>query len=675
MAPSLTRQAETPGLAAPQTHVLDLAKQIERLAGGGSPLPEFFSQFLKKLLESVSAPAGAVWLMENGRLRLYCEKGLATTGFQDQGVVHRFHQRLLSEVATNGQSRILHTDDEKQVSFPKPQLLIVAALRANNKCVGIVEVFQRPDVALPSRSGYMQFVEQLAGHASMYLQRRLTDQRPPSKTEVDEDLGRFGLQLQRSLRLKEVAAVSANDGRILIDCDRVSVVMQRGRQVRVVAVSGQESIHRRSNLIKSMVRLARPVIRSGTPLKYQGEMDSFPPQVKDPLADFVHEGGARLVYVLPLHQPTPVVHELPSDRTRPTKRHAFGCLIIEQFHQSEPSGELSRKLEWFANYSSSALYNARTYESLFLMPVWSALGKATDWFYGRKLLKGLAAILVATIVAYLMAFVMIEHRVEGEGRLMPVVRREIFVPYDGEVVDVLVSSGQRVTTGQTLVVLHNNELKSEIIAVESQREEKLKLLSGLLAERDELIRGPTSERNSRIEGAIARTTAELHGLERKQQVLDQRQQSLNIVSPIDGVVSTFEVDQLLRHRPVRRGEILLEVMDDSGPWQLELDVAQNRTGHLMRAQADSSEPLDIDYLLVSAPEKTYHASFKEMGTRVTTSDDKWPVVELLATTAADDQLQRRIGTEVRARIHCGRKSVGYVLFGDIVEFVQKYLWL
>jgi hypothetical protein len=147
------------------------------------------------------------------------------------------------------------------------------------------------------------------------------------------------------------------------------------------------------------------------------------------------------------------------------------------------------------------------------------------------------------------------------------------------------------------------------------------------------------------------------------------------VSPIDGVVSTFEVDHLLKHRPVRRGEILLEVMDDNGPWQLELDVAQHRTGHLLRAQAQTDQPLPIEYLLVSSPEHSFRASLKELGTRVVTSHEKAPVVELLATVEDSPELMRRIGTEVRARIHCGQKAVGYVLFGDVVEFAQKYLWL
>ena len=41
----------------------------------------------------------------------------------------------------------------------------------------------------------------------------------------------------------------------------------------------------------------------------------------------------------------------------------------------------------------------------------------------------------------------------------------------------------------------------------------------------------------------------------------------------------------------------------------------------------------------------------------------------------DNTNRCRIGAEVTAKIHCGQRSLGYVLFGDVVEFVQRYFWL
>ena len=50
---------------------------------------------------------------------------------------------------------------------------------------------------------------------------------------------------------------------------------------------------------------------------------------------------------------------------------------------------------------------------------------------------------------------------------------------------------------------------------------------------------------------------------------------------------------------------------------------------------------------------------------------------MLEACAAVDKMQlplRTIGADVRARINCGPSCLGDVLFGDVIEFVQKYLW-
>lgn len=655
-----------------QQRVRELALEVEKLAASSLPPDKFFPLFLERLVKAIAATAGAVWMLKDGKFQLNCAIRLKSTGIPDSVEIQRYHHKLLNDISANCQTRFIHTDDVAEPKFPRPHLLILTALMCDDRCVGVVEIFQRPDTSAAARPGYMQYVEQMAGYASLYLQKRTCASTQPVASPFDDELGRFGLQLQRSMRVQDVAAVVANDGRLLVGCDRLTVITRRGKRIRALAVSGQESIHHRSNLIKAQTRLAREAIVSGVPVKYSGNADDFPPQVRDCLADFVQESGARLVFVLPLVPPPPLVAVDPQSAPRP---QPFGCLVLERFDDSEPTAHMKNRLDWLTAYSAASLYNVRTHQSLFLLPLWRALGNATEWLHGRKFLQLLMAVALVAATAYTMMFVKMDFRVDSTGRLMPAVRREVFVPYDGDVVDVLVASGDRVQAGQLLVKLRNNELRSEQVAIESQYEEKLKLQSALTAERDELSKGPTGDRLHRIEGELAKNAVELRGLERRRSVLADRVRQLDITSPIDGVVSTFEVDRLLRYRPVRRGEILLEVMDDNGPWQLELDVDQHRSGHMLRAQAESAGPLPIEYLQVTAPEQTYQATLKDVGTRVVAADDNRSVVELLGTLNDDQVHTRRIGAEVRARIHCGRKPVGYVLFGDVIEFVQKYLWL
>jgi hypothetical protein len=120
--------------------------------------------------------------------------------------------------------------------------------------------------------------------------------------------------------------------------------------------------------------------------------------------------------------------------------------------------------------------------------------------------------------------------------------------------------------------------------------------------------------------------------------------------------------------------VLISIMNEDGPWQLELKVEEARLGHLVRAQEAAKAPLPIEFVLVMKPEQHYAATLKEVATRATLNEEQQLVVRSIADLDVDLGDQRRIGAEVRARIDCGTKPVGYVLFGDVIEFVQRYLW-
>jgi hypothetical protein len=56
------------------------------------------------------------------------------------------------------------------------------------------------------------------------------------------------------------------------------------------------------------------------------------------------------------------------------------------------------------------------------------------------------------------------------------------------------------------------------------------------------------------------------------------------------------------------------------------------------------------------------------------SEEQGTIVEVFAGIDPDELPQRRIGAEVTAKINCGRRSLGYALFGDVIEFLQRKLW-
>ncbi|HUG93612.1 MAG TPA: HlyD family efflux transporter periplasmic adaptor subunit [Planctomycetaceae bacterium] len=660
--------------------ILQMAREIEQLAQSGGPPEQFFQRFLQLLMSALGSRAGVVWMLGNGgMLNRFCEINLAETNLHENPDALRLNQRLLVEVVSDGQARSYNSDDDRGVEIPSQHHIILAPLQNGTESVGVVEMFQRQDCPRDARPGYLQFVEQMCGYASKYLERprELPAPASPRGDGFLDEFAAFVLSLQRSLRMKEVAAIAANDGRLLLRCDRLSLAVQRGRKVVVQAISGQDAVNQRANLVSAMRRLAHQVISTGEPVIYTGKVENLAPQVEEPLAAFVQESGSRMVAIVPLFE-TIQIDTTPGDKpdAPPAERRQrpLGCLLAEQVKDSEPPVQFRERIDLIADHVAAALNNARSHQQVFLLPVWTALGRSVEWFHGRKLLKTLAILGIVGALAGSLALIPWDYRVSGQGRLMPVVQGQVFAPNDGEVKAIFVQGGQRVVAGQPLVELWNDDLQEMLTTTRNELEEKLESLPAI-----ESARRAARDRDEefRLSGQMRETETQIAGLQARLNRFEQRAAELTVTSPIDGVVATFQLEQKLMGRPVRRGEILMEVMDDTGEWRLELEVPEDRLGHMARAQeALGRDDLRIEYVLATSAESTYECRLSEIATRPASSAENTSIVEVFAAIDRDQRPPHpRIGSDVRAKIHCGKKSLGYVLFGDVIEFFQRHFWL
>ncbi len=670
--------------------VLLLAREIEALAHSEAPPEEFFPQFLDKLVRALGADAGVVWLMEEGqRLGLKAEIGLEATGFRENPNAAQQNHSLLVESMSTGQAAF-YAPGETDKPLPTQHQIVLAALQTGSESVGVVQIFQRAGAAKEARPGYLQFVEQMCGYASKYLDRQKKRKELPAETAGGAvspflmEFGDFVLQMQRTLDTKEVCSTAASDGRLLLNCDRVSVVLHRGRKTFVQAISGQDSVNKRANIVRKMVDLADAAIAMKEPIVYSGKNEPLPPQIETPLADFLQESKSRLVIVAPLFE-TELLIKSDDDDDDPARSRAaqksdkvIGCLVIEQFQSSEPAPHLEERVDLVTDHVAAALHNAREHERIFFLGTLKTLGKTKEWFHGRKLLKTLAVLGIVTVVIFAMVFIPWDYRVEGEGRLMPVDQRQIYAQVDGEVIKVYFEGGTHVKAGQLLLELKNDELQAQLTASESELIEKREHLKVLDAQISEAGRNAESrEEKLRLQGQLEETKIEIIGLNEQVAIYKERQKHLKIHAPIDGVLATFQVEQKLLNRPIRRGETLLEVMDEHGQWRLELEVEEHRLGHIFEGQKKlHTKDLPVEYVLATRPEESYEGTVEAIATRADMAAEKGSIVEVYTKIEAGDLPtdRRRIGADVRAKINCGKSSLGYVLFGDVIEFLQKHLW-
>ena len=674
--------------------------------------------FLRRVLDELGAKVGAIWVGGDGQLVPASMVGIEESGLFSGPQGRPFLQQILSDTLSQARPQIFDTEGLIEPQAFGHATLFVLPLLIPNSRPGVLLVAERPNLPQQQRHGVLRHVELRCRELSQQVAQMNSAQTPaPGLESPPPSASTFStagpsavataapqiavaqapaqssavsrpvydqaavldylLSLQRSLDLNEIANVVVNDGRVLLNVDRVSLAVRRGRRAVIKAVSGQESVHPRGNLIRTLRVLTQKVMTAGEAFRYDGTLNSVPKQLEEPLADFIQEGGARFLLIVPLIEPERLIKpEEPSGggKVKKLERKTIGALIVEQMLNSEPSTQLKNTLDSITDHIAAATYNARSHSSIFLLPVWRSIGRFQEWLRGSRLAIAFAILVSLAVAVAALIVVPWDYRVDGKGRLMPIVQHEVFAPWDGQVVDLLVESAQRVEKGQPLLRLRNDELAAELVKVENELQEKQKLLHSLKAQYEEAEDQGKTDEHLKARGKAVETQVEIEGAKLQYEILKERRDRMTIRAPIDGIVTTFQVLQLLQNRPVKRGEVLLQVMDDKGDWQLELEIEEHRVGRILKAQHAIRPELDIEYRLLTNPEMSYDATLKSLSTRTVTAEEVGSVLEARASLDTAKLPERTIGADVRARIGCGKSYLGDVLFGDVIEFIQRYLW-
>ncbi len=656
---------------------------------------------LQSVVRTLGAFGAAFWQRDNDQLLLKAVSGRTPSDSSASDQILAKRQASIRQVIREGRPQLIRLQNEANEDLGS---FVFAPIHRGEELGGIAEIFLPPGRSAEETSRAVQVAQEqfvaldwnaLATLAAPSLSAATA---PPVPLVPNADLiGANGavvgpaassklpdwdavmkwlLHIQSRSRVKEIAQAAANEGRTLFAADRVSIALKRGRKAKIAAVSGQQDIHPRAQLVKALGDLAKLVMQTGVPLRVPEELDQMSPELEAPLSELVHVGGAQCVVIVPLQGPKPENNpNEPKSRAAKEKEsnEIIGAMIIEQFEHMESTPELQSHLDLVTDHLGATLKTAQDYESIFLLPVWRSAGVGWKWLRKHHIvtLLSLVALVAATVA---MIYVPWDYRVEGTGRLMPQMQRDVFAPWDGYVAELTVHSGDRVKEGDVLMRLQNNEMRTELVRVRNEFNTKRKQVNTMLSQLDAAEKAADRVEATRLQGKITESQVEIDGLRDQLTTLEERLERMTVKAPIAGVVTTFQVEQLLMNRPVARGDVLVQVMDDRADWQLELEVAEHRMGHLRKARAALGEERPIEYRLLTKPDATYQARLTTVGTRVVNSESSGSIVEVRADLDSPKLADLAIGAEVRARISCGEKPLGYVLFGDVIEFVQKYLW-
>lgn len=674
---------------------LTINDSVKKIAQEAPTRLAFFQAFLRFAGSQTNALSGIAWNCSATPFQPISQIQSRDREVLKIGISEQVHLGLIHQTLGLTPSKTLVTKPKPnasgQIPFEHP-VIMMAAVRAKSSTTGrptvdLIELFFPQGLVPHVYAEHANTLEALCQAASECeipsapansgvaktpdvpigrdVENQMNEPQSAVKKIGPSQLDEYVHQIHRSLDPAETAKQIANEARRVLDCDRVSVVLTKGNRCVVKAISGQASVNNRSNNVHLLRKVVQRVLPTKQDFWYPAE-NQLPPEIESPLQEYLAIAATRSLVVVPIYDQPPQFQERP-DAVK-AKNRVIGGLVIEHCGEEWTRSSVANAVDVVSRHAADAYRNAYSHRQLLFYPVWHWLGKSTVVLAARNLSKTALVSAVVLITGLLLALMPTNFKVSCDGVLVPKNRSNVFAPLEGTVADIAVSHGSMVKKGQTLVSMVNITLESQAAELKGKIDEIQQQI--LSTETLLLTRGDAEEQLG--EQNLNAQKAELASYERQRDLVQRKLDKLNVTSPRDGRVITWNVEERFKMRPLSRGELLMEVVDADGKWQLELNLPDQKIGHLLSAyQKNDGKPLDVEFILAADPERKLKGQLVDIGNATVVTPDQGQCVRLKVDIENDQLDIHQVKSGVSANVICGKTSLGYSLFHGVKEFVQK----
>ncbi len=618
--------------------------ELAELARNELPPGRFFAEVLRRAMQPGGASRVVLW-------RMSMDEGWESAGAMPESnsvdastVAER--QALLAEVANETQPRVISGTNATG------DVLILSPLRHAGDAVGILETVHPLPVGGSLSISTYQFLAAMCEITADFLSQQELQQLRRAKV-LWQQFDHYQQRLGQAFDISSVSAAIANDGRLIVACHRITVLLRDGHRFQVAAITGVDRPDPRAGGVR-LLELLGSAMCSGGVYWSTGEALADPVR-RDAVEHYQRESGAVALGVIPVQ-----THRVQTSNVPDV------IFVFESFQLDEKWNESRSRAESLAHRSLFALRAAIEQSEI---PGLGLLRQVQR--LPRILRRKRVLVLIPAILAIVFALVVIpaEFTVTGQGELWPDDRREVFATTTGIVDKILVEHGSEVTANQPLILLRDPELEQDVPKIAGEIATKAERLRGVQIARLTGQGSPETARVRQLASDEEELKEQLKSLELQRALIEERRQALTIRSPIAGRVLTWDVDQHLSARPVERGQSLLMIGETAGEWVLEIQVIDKDAGHLLRARSAIAPDLDVEFQLPSESGRIHRGKIRDVAL-VSESDDR-TVSRVRVVVAFDRQQieQLRPGATAIPRIRCGKKSLGYVWLHDLIDAI------
>lgn len=693
-------------------------EEASKLAGSSLPPSEFYEKFLNRALTAIDAPAGAVWLRTpQGFLQIAQQVNLDKVGLDAKRGGRQCHNEILRQVFQTTPARPCMVEPQGRLTgmaepgpVPAANLTefytLFAPIVQDDKTkppLGLLEIFQQNNLDPRMYPTLLNYTVQMAGYASQYHQFSNVRQ-SAGLDRVFTQIEAFARLIHGTLNPTECAYHVANEGRRLVECDRLCVAVRHGKTAVVEAVSGADVVEKASTHVRRMRKLFNEVLKWNDKLVFKGVKDeSLPPGVLHALDDYLAESQPKLLVVAPIRD----------EREKDDKKMAKSALLIESFNPPENVEPLLQRLEILSKHAAPALYNAAEVKSIPLKVLWWPVKKVQDGLGGKARLITFLAIAALIALSVVMVLVPYPLKMDAKGQLEPVEIGQVFPPIAGQVKTLNYRPGDKVDSDAEIAEMFSDQLAEKLRQPKAElmiNDANLKILNATPISR--------IQENDRANWELKQTTAAA-GVTAQSEALRAIQKVFNADIELPGryfakapkldlsrvpahakwtLLNSDNREQILG-RTVKENEPMLRLGYVEGQWHVMMKIPQRNIGHIMKAFDDPKlcrveektgrKFLDVDLLVTSDSDtkRSGRLYLDDVAAEAVPNKDDHnesePVVIAKVKINLDDfpedrQIPRALfvtGQDVHARIRCGDRAMGYSLFHGVWEwFYEKVVF-
>ena len=618
------------------TQLYDIEKVLNSTLELDQLLPLIGSKF-KELLE---CQALNVWLLEgDDSVTLMHQAGFDPT--TQEGQKQKPGEGIAGGVSDSGEPLLIESADDERLVLRNSGIeegaifsILLVPLIDRGSLVGVVEAVNKVDGTpfdeddLFALTTFAETASSALHNASLLMAER--------KVEILEALVKTSGEITSTLDLDRVLQAVVNGPAAVIPYERAAIALDERGSARLRAVSGIGQLNADDPQYRGLREIMQWSAVLSDPLlvaQHGDELEADREETKAKFQQYFAETGMRACHLLPLAD----------------EEGRVGVLLFESSDPDFLSEAHLEMIKVLASQATVALRNASLYKEVPFISVLQPLVEKRKRFLALEKHKRAAIVLGAAAVVVFLLVVPLPLRVDGNAVVAPARVAHVGSEFEGVIRSLDVREGDTVKKGAALAELEDWDYRSALAAAQAKQLTAVSQMDRALAN------------NDGSEAGIQRAQADYWASEVKR--AEERLAKTIIRSPIDGVIATPQVQNLVGHK-LKEGENFVDIVDNS---QELVDVAIGEADVALLKPGQKAN-LKLD----GFPERTFHGRVAVVSPRGVLQNAETTFFARVAVANPDNAL--RSGMQGRGKISTGSRPAGVVMFRRAGIWVWTKLW-